>query len=237
MFAEEEARLLLEAAGGDALEALVRRRVGGEPLEYVVGWAQFAGLQVVVAEGVFVPRRRSEFLARCAADLARPGDVVVDLCCGAGAVGAAVAAWVPGVSLHAADVDPAAVAVARRNVPGAVYEGDLYAALPGELRGRVDVLVANAPYIPTGEIPLLPAEARLYEPPVALDGGDDGLDVQRRIAAGAAGWLAPGGTLLIETSERQAPLTVAAFEAGRLEARVETCEDLAATVVLGSHAA
>ncbi|MFC7220338.1 putative protein N(5)-glutamine methyltransferase [Streptomyces polyrhachis] len=241
VFAEDEARLLVEAAGErGGLEAMVRRRVAGLPLEQVVGWTEFRGRRVVLAEGVFVPRRRSEFLAGRAVAAAEAvaarasGVVVLDLCCGVGAVGAAVAAEVAGVELHAADLDPAALACARRNVAGAVYEGDLYAPLPASLRGRVDVLVANAPYVPTGELELLPAEARLYEPRAALDGGADGLDVQRRIAAGAAQWLAPGGTLLIETSGRQEDRTVEAFRRAGLRTRVARCEDLAATVVEGT---
>ncbi|MFW6719369.1 putative protein N(5)-glutamine methyltransferase [Streptomyces sp. MAR4 CNY-716] len=239
VFAEDEARLLEAAAPTPAeLDALVARRVAGWPLEQVLGRAEFCGLEIAVEPGVFVPRRRSEFLvrraARAAGAAARP--VVLDLCCGSGAVGAAVAAAVPGAELHAADVDPAAVRCARRNVGpagGTVHEGDLYAPLPARLRGRVDVLVANAPYVPTAEVPLLPAEARDHEPLTALDGGADGLDVQRRVIAEAPRWLAPGGLLLVETSERQAPRTRAAIAAAGLAASTETCADLAATVVTG----
>ena len=140
--------------------------------------------------------------------MARPGVAIVDLCCGAGAIGAALAAAVDRAEVHAADIDPAAVRCARRNLPGPrghVYQGDLYEPLPGGLRGRVAILVANVPYVPTGEIGFLPPEARAYEPRVALDGGADGLDVLRRVAAEAPEWLAPGGHLLIEISERQVP--------------------------------
>ncbi|MFD0356190.1 putative protein N(5)-glutamine methyltransferase [Streptomyces sp. NPDC127110] len=238
VFAEEEADLLVAAATDDGhLAGMVARRVDGEPLEHVVGWAEFCGLRVEVGAGAFVPRRRTEFLVQEAVELARPGGVVLDLCCGVGALGAAVAAQVPGgVELHAADIDPAALVYARRNVApygGAVWEGDLYAALPGELRGRVDVLVVNAPYVPTGEIGLMPPEARDHEPLVSLDGGADGLDVHRRVAAGALEWLAPGGHLLIETSARQAPLTASALTGGGLVVRAVTSEELYATVVIG----
>jgi release factor glutamine methyltransferase len=140
--------------------------------------------------------------------------------------------------LHAADIEPAAVRCARRNVEpvgGRVHQGDLYDPLPPALAGRVDVLIANAPYVPTGEIGLLPPEARDFEPLVALDGGADGLDIQRRVTARAGRWLAPGGSLLIETSERQAPSTVAAFTRHGLEAEVAVCEDLDATVVIGTR--
>jgi release factor glutamine methyltransferase len=238
VFAEDEARLLHAAAPTPAeLDALVARRVAGEPLEHLLGWVEFAGLRIAVEPGVFVPRRRTELLAREAAALAVPGSVVVELCCGACAVGAAVAAAVPGIALHAADVDPVAVRCARRNVPGGhVYEGDLDAPLPVSLRGRVDVLVANAPYVPTDAVEMMPPEARLHEPLVALDGGADGLDVQRRVIAAAPRWLAPGGHLLIETSEAQAPRTAAAMAAAGLRAQVVRDEDRDATAVLATRA-
>ncbi|MFB6617395.1 putative protein N(5)-glutamine methyltransferase [Streptomyces sp. NPDC056367] len=237
VFAEEEAELLGGAARDDAhLAELLARRVGGEPLEHVVGWAEFCGLRMEVGEGAFVPRRRTEFLVEEAAALARPGAVVLDLCCGVGALGAAVAARTPGgVELHVADVDPAALAYARRNVApygGTVWEGDLYEPLPASLLGRVDVLVVNAPYVPTEEIGLMPPEARDHEPRVSLDGGADGLDIHRRVAAGAPRWLAPGGRLLIETSVRQSPSTEAALAAAGLTTRVATSEEYYATVVV-----
>jgi release factor glutamine methyltransferase len=212
----------------------VEQRSAGLPLEQVLGWAEFCGLRIAVDPGVFVPRRRTEFLVEEAATLARPAAVVVDLCCGAGAIGAALAAAVDQAEVHAVDIDPAAVRCARRNVPGHVYQGDLYQPLPARLRGRVSLLVANVPYVPTGEIGFLPPEARAHEPLVALDGGPDGLDVLRRVAAGAPGWLAPGGHLLIETSERQTPLAAAAFEASGLTSAVATSADLNATVVIGT---
>ncbi|MER7764476.1 putative protein N(5)-glutamine methyltransferase [Streptomyces sp. NPDC097619] len=237
VFAEEEAELLLAAAPDPGeLAGLLARRTAGEPLEHVVGWAGFRGLRMAVGPGAFVPRRRSEYLAKRAVAAARPGAVVLDLCCGVGAVGAAVAAAVPGVRLHAADIGEAAVRYARANLAGTggrVFLGDLYAPLPAELTGRVDVLVANAPYVPTGDLGLLPPEAREHEPAEALDGGADGLDVQRRVIAGAPAWLAPGGTLLVETGRRQAPLTASLFRAAGLTARIRTSEAYEATVVTG----
>ena len=165
--------------------------------------------------------------------------VVVELCCGTGAVGAAILDGV-GTSaveleVHAADVDPRATACARENLGGRgqVHTGDLYDALPADLRGRVDVLVANAPYVPTAEIAMMPPEARDHEPRVALDGGPDGLDVQRRIIERAPEWLAPGGHLLVETSRRQAAGTVAACEQAGLVPRVVTDDDLDGTAVVG----
>ncbi|MEU3775857.1 putative protein N(5)-glutamine methyltransferase [Streptomyces sp. NPDC032472] len=244
VFAEEEAELLVAAAQDDAhLAALVARRADGEPLEHVVGWAEFCGLRMRVGAGAFVPRRRTEFLVHEAVALAagRPGAVVLDLCCGVGALGAAVAAQLgAGVELHVADIDPAALAYARLNVApygGLVHQGDLYEALPEGLRGRVDVLVVNAPYVPTGEIPLLPGEARDHEPLVSLDGGQDGLDVHRRVAAGALPWLAPGGHLLIETSAHQATRTAGALAAAGLAPRTTTSETFHATVTTATRPA
>ncbi|OFI39283.1 hypothetical protein BIU82_14380 [Arthrobacter sp. SW1] len=237
VFAEEEASLLLEAAASPAeLEHMAAQRIAGLPLEQILGWAAFRGLRIAVDPGVFVPRRRTEYLVELGARYARAGSAVVDLCCGSGAVGSALAAAVPGIELHAADVEPAAVRCARRNVEaagGQVHEGDLYAALPPGLRGRVELLLVNAPYVPSAEIGTMPPEARLHEPLVALDGGADGLAVQRRTVAEAPLWLAPGGRLLIETSVRQAPLTAALFEAAGMEAKVLHSEELDATVVLG----
>ncbi|MGY1642214.1 putative protein N(5)-glutamine methyltransferase [Geodermatophilus sp. SYSU D00703] len=240
VFAEEEADLLLAAAGDPAqLEGLVARRVAGEPLELVLGMAEFCGHRVVVEPGVFVPRRRTGLLVDLAVRLLRGvrQPVVVDLCCGSGAVGLAVAAALQEVEVHATDVDPVAVRCARRNLAplgGRVHEGDLYAALPGALQGRVDVLTANAPYVPTAAIPLMPPEARDHEPRTALDGGPDGVDLHRRVAAGARRWLRPGGALLVETSRDQAPLTAAAVTAAGLRVGLERDDDRDATVVVGT---
>ena len=286
VFAEDEAAVLMATARSAAeLDALVERRAAGEPLEQVVGWAEFDGLRILVDPGVFVPRRRSEFLVSIAVGLARsrlgesPGAVIVDLCCGTGALGLAVAteltalgrasgagsaggagsasrlglaggtgsasgdAPVSGgrgqIELYAADLDPVAVACARRNVEpadGHVYVGDLFAALPDGLRGRVDVLICNAPYVPTGDVAFLPSEARDHEPLVALDGGLDGLAVLRRAASGAPAWLAPGGVLLVETSDRQAAEMADAMAAAGLRPVIHTDEDAAATVVTGRTA-
>jgi len=248
VFAEDEARLLVSAARTPAeLEAMVDRRVGGVPLEYVIGWAEFCGLRITVAPGVFVPRRRTELLVDEATRVLRPlaaerdrvaAPVVVDLCCGSGAVGAALLATIGRLDVHAVDIEPVAVRCARRNLAGAggrVYEGDLYAPLPERLRGRVDVIVANAPYVPSDSIRLMPPEARLHEPSTALDGGADGLDVQRRVAEDAAGWLAPGGHLLIETSEQQASETFAVVTRGGFVARVVHSEEQGGTVVVGTR--
>jgi release factor glutamine methyltransferase len=321
VWAEDEAALLALAARSPAeLDAMVERRAGGEPLEQVIGWAEFCGLRIIVDPGVFVPRRRSEFLVSVALDLAlgggrsaghggpagregQAGDVpvIVDLCCGTGALGLAVAAGIGeadgisgvdgsgaadgpgeadgpggadgvggaggadgapwpggpfvqdaalepfrlpdielhgvelhGVELHGADLDPAAVACARRNVEpagGRVYAGDLFGALPDSLRGRIDVLICNAPYVPTSEIAFMPAEAREHEALMALDGGADGLAVLRRAADGGARWLAPGGVLLVETSERQAASMAASMSAAGLMPQIHEDPDSGATTI------
>lgn len=242
VFAEEEAALLESCATTAAeLSTMVERRVGGEPLEQVVGWAEFCGLRIAVRPGVFVPRRRTECLVRRAAALAPPRATVVDMCCGSGAIGAALGATVAIGELYAVDLDPVAVECARANLTtlagaargATVLQGDLYAPLPPRLRGRVDILVANVPYVPTGAVALMPPESRLHEPRSTVDGGADGLDVLRRVAAGAAGWLAEGGHFLVETSAQQAPVATAALEAAGLRPAVAHCPDLDATVVIG----
>ncbi len=239
VFAEDEAAVISASAlTPREVSVMVARRSAGEPLEHVVGWAEFRGLRIEVGPGVFVPRRRTEFLVRHAVYLAggRGGLVVLDLCCGSGAIGLALSAVLDAVELHASDIEPAALGCARHNigVRGRVYEGNLSAALPETLVGRVDLLVANVPYVPTDEIRYLPNEARQHEPLVTLDGGVDGLDVLRRVAAEAPRWLAPGGHLLSETSERQTSSAGRILAAAGLTPGVLTADELGATVVVGT---
>ncbi len=236
VFAEEEAGVLLDAARGHAgaLDAMVVRRVAGEPLEQIVGWAEFCGVRITVEPGVFVPRRRTELLVRSGLEGIRPGDRVVDLCCGSGAVGAVLLAREPRLDLHAADVDPAAVRCARRNLPpGRVHDGDLFDPLPGHLRGQVNLVVANAPYVPTEEVALMPPEARDHEHRVALDGGVDGLDVVRRVVAAAPEWLAAEGRLVVESSRSQAGVVAGLMTGAGLAATVRSDADVDAVAVLG----
>ncbi len=247
VFAEEEARLLIAAAAetGAALEALVAQRVQGTPLEHVLGWAEFQGLRVAVSPGVFVPRQRTAFLVDRAVELvrARTGHpMIVDLCCGSGALGMALATIVAAegrtVTLAAADIDPVAVECARRNLTplgSPVYQGDLFEALPEELRGCIDILLCNTPYVPSAMIAQMPPEARDHEPRTALDGGSDGLDIFRRVAADAASWLAPGGHLLVESSEDQAPLALAVLSEHGLVGDVAESGEHYATVVVGTR--
>ncbi|WP_347109255.1 putative protein N(5)-glutamine methyltransferase [Paenarthrobacter sp. S56] len=240
VFAEEEAALLVEAAGSPGqLDAMVRQRSGGLPLEHLLGWVEFCGARMVIEPGVFVPRRRTEFLVRQAArfaeGLGRP-PVVVDLCCGSGAIGAALSDALPLCEIHAADIDPAAVACARRNIEprgGHVFQGDLFDPLPRALLGHVDVLLVNAPYVPTNAIGMMPPEARLHEPMKALDGGPDGLDVQRRVVQDSAKWLTPGGAIFVETSPRQSRETGRIMARAGLVPKVFRDAGLDATVVLG----
>ncbi|MEV0246692.1 putative protein N(5)-glutamine methyltransferase [Nocardia sp. NPDC050712] len=247
VFAEDEARLLIEAAGatGAELDVLVARRTAGEPLEYLVGWAEFHGVRVGLTPGVFVPRQRTEFLVDEAVALARTRGappVALDLCCGSGALGLAfsniLAAEDISVTLAAADIEPAAVECARRNLAALdapVYQGDLFAPLPAALRGRIDILLANTPYVPSELIARLPAEARDHEPRTALDGGPDGLDIFRRVVAGARDWLAPAGHLLVESGAAQARTATEILTEHGLRARVARSEEYYATVVIGTR--
>ncbi|TQL66566.1 release factor glutamine methyltransferase [Nocardioides albertanoniae] len=243
VFAEEEAALLLgEAVSPQEREAMVVRRVAGEPLEAVLGWAELCGLRVRVAPGVFVPRQRSALMVELAVDhLGRPSrqarrPVVLDLGCGTGALGAVVAARVSGVEVWATDIDPAAVDCARTNLParGQVLLGDLFDPLPRDL--VFDVILANAPYVPTTRIADMPPEARDHEHRVALDGGEDGLDVQRRVIAQAPDHLVPGGILVVEAGEDQAPIAAGLMRDQGLAAEIRHDEETYATAVSGTKA-
>lgn len=235
VYAEEEAEIMVSSASSPAeLESLTAARVAGDPLEHLVGWTSFAGVRMVVGPGVFVPRRRSELLVALTVRLAPPSAVVVDLCCGSGALAAAVAARRPDLEVYAADVDPVSVDCAARNLgPARVFLGDLYGALPDSLRGGIDVLVVNAPYVPSDDIALMPPEARDHEPRAALDGGPDGVAVHRRVAAGSPDWLAPRGYLVLETSRRQAAVTAAAMASAALKTEVHHDRQVQGTAVVG----
>ena len=223
VFAEDEARILLEAAArGADLESMTSEREKGVPLEHVVGWADFAGVRVPVDREVFVPRPRSALLVEVAAALLAHGDRLLDLCCGSGGIGLAIADRVP-VDVTATDIDPAAVANARRTlaaIEGAVYQGDLFDGVPRTLLGRFAVVAVVAPYVPRDAIDLLPHEARDFEPRVALDGGPDGLEVLRRIVAEVGSWLTPGGALVAELGEDQVDAFVAVLAADEFRTRV-----------------
>jgi len=237
VYAEEEAALLLANAPGPAeLSTMVRQRVQGYPLEQILGWVEFYGRRIAVEPDVFVPRRRSELLAREAVRVTGPHSIVVELCCGAGAIATVLASMLYAAEVYAADLDPAAVHCARRNLErlgGHAYEADLYTGLPSDLAGRVALIVANAPYVPTAEIAFMPPEARDHEPRAALDGGADGLDLQRRVISEAPAWLRAGGRLIVETSRAQCSRTLETFTASGFDAHVSRDDELDATAVVG----
>lgn len=189
--------------------AAIERRAAGEPLQYVTGEVPFRHLVLRVVPGVFIPRPETEVLVDTVLEfLDRSGSAdprVADLCTGSGAIAVSVAYERPGALVHATEIVPATAAMARENAERAgvgervtVLEGDLFAPVPPELAGTLDVVVSNPPYIPTADLADLPAEVAGFEPRIALDGGPDGLDVVRRIAEQAAVWLRPGGLLAME---------------------------------------
>jgi release factor glutamine methyltransferase len=199
--AAEEAAELETAAGGDAerLEALVARRLTGEPLAWITGATDFCELRIRVDPGVYVPRPQTEVLAERAAALLPDDGIAIDVCCGSGAIATVLRARRPGARVLAADVDPAAVACARANGVDA-YAGDLFAALPPV---AADVVVSVPPFVPTDELALLQRDTLTFESPLAYDGGADGLDLARRIAAEAP--LRAGGVLVLACGADQVP--------------------------------
>lgn len=197
--AAEAAELLDAAPDADTVEAWLGRREQGEPLAWITGRSVFCGLVLHAAPGVFVPRPQTEELARRAAECLPAAGRAVDLCTGTGAVAAFLSAAVPGATVVAVDVDPRAARCACRNgVPTVVADVD------APLRpGAFDLVTAIAPYVPTAAIALLPADVRRHEPRTALDGGDDGLDVVRRVVTAASHLLRGGGRLLLELGATQ----------------------------------
>ena len=203
--AREEADELIQAAAGDpdVLDDLVSRRTNGEPIAWLTGAVTFCGVRLFVAPGVYVPRLQTEPLARRAATLMPPAGVAVDLCTGAGAIAAVLAAAVPAASVLATELDETAARCARRNGVE-VFEGFLDDPLPRGLKRRVDVLTAVVPYVPTESLRLLPRDVQAFEPRLALDGGRDGTDLLVEVVQRSPGWLRPGGWLLLELGGDQA---------------------------------
>ena len=228
---EQEARRLLEAAsdrsaselragpnvGDEAAERflhLVTRRAAGEPLQYLEGTVQFGPIELDIDERALIPRPETEQLWELAAarlsvlasGAAEP--VVVDLCTGSGNLALALKHAVPTARVLATDISQAALALAEQNglrtaLHVELLQGDLFSPLPETLRGTVDLIVANPPYVTSGEVAALPPEVRDHEPIEALVAGDAGTEVLARIADGAVEWLRPGGHLLCEISEFQ----------------------------------
>ncbi len=190
-------------------ERLVRRRATGEPVQLIKGYAVFRGLEIIARPGVFVPRDSTEFLAEQAVRRlrARRAPIAVDLACGGGTVGLAIASEVPAAEVYGTDISATAIRVARRNaarleLPNARFVvGDLFAGLPAALSGRVDVITLHPPYVPRRELRDLPEEIRAFEPEHTLtDHSADGLGLVTRAAARSGEWLRPRGWLLIEVS-------------------------------------
>ncbi len=204
--AEEEADALVAAAGTDRarLEELVARRLTGEPLAWIVGHTVFAGHRLTVTPGVYVPRPHTEEVVAARAVHHLPADgVAVDACTGSGALALVLSRARPDARVVATDVDPAAVACARANGVDALL-GDLLAPVPADLAGRVDVVVAVVPYVPTPALPLLQRDTFRFESALAYDGGPDGARLLRRLASDARSLLRSGGHLVAELGGDQA---------------------------------
>ena len=195
---DEAAALLANTDDPDMLSSAVARRAAGEPLAWILGRTTFAGLDVHVAPGVYVPRWQTEWVARAAAARLPDDGVALDMCCGSGAVALLLARDRPAARVMGVDIDPIAVQCARDNGVDA-RDGDLFAAVPRSLRSRVDVIVAVCPYVPTVE----GVVAATAEPPRALFGGVDGLDVVDRVLTESPVWLAPGGAVVVELGAPQ----------------------------------
>jgi release factor glutamine methyltransferase len=216
-----------------AFEGLLARRARHEPVQYLLGEAEFSGLVLAVGRDVFIPRPETEALVDRALSLDRPAATVVDVCTGSGALACALAVRRPAWAVWAVERAAAAAACARANVRRLglarrvqVLTGDLFAPLRGQVAaGTVDLIVTNPPYLAQSLLPALPVEVRDWEPREALDGGPDGLAVIRRVLAEAPDWLSPGGGLLMEIGEEHGP-GVRALTRGGPWARARVHRDL-----------
>ena len=214
--APQEADELIRASAGEAvaLDALVARRTSGEPLAWVTGTTSFCGIELIVEPGVYVPRPHTGPLARRAASLLPASGTAVDLCTGAGAIAAVLAAARPEATVVATELDATSARCARRNGVE-VFQGSLDEPLPPSLAHGVDVMTAVVPYVPSEAIRLLPRDVQAFEPRLALDGGDDGTDLLLEVARRSVSWLRPGGSLLLELGGDQAdPLSRLLVELG-----------------------
>ncbi len=234
VFAEREAGLIAGTfEPGPARERAVRRREAGEPLEYVVGAATFAGITVSIGPPVFIPRTRAAALVDtvdrvAVAPVGARATTALDLGCGSGAIASALARRHPDWVVHASEVDPAAVGWAERNAATygyTVHVGSWFDALPPDLRGRLDIVVAHLPYVPSDEVELLPRDFRDHEPRHTVDGGVDGLDPLRAVCADCLRWLAPTGVLLTQVGWGQVETTASIAAAAGLAAEVAPSSD------------
>ncbi len=205
-----------------SFEKFVDRRAAREPLQLIVGTVGFRYLELEVRPGVFIPRPETEVLAGEAIEVVPAGGVVVEPCTGTGAVACAVATESPAVNVVATDISPGAVHCARANAQrtGAavtVVHGDLLEPVPVALRGQVDVLVSNPPYLTPGEVARADPEVAKWDPPAALVAGPTGHEITDRLIADARVWLRPGGWLLLEVDAQRAAETARRAAAAGLE--------------------
>jgi len=223
----------------DRYRDLVRRRAGGEPLQQILGETEFYSRTFKVESGVFIPRPETERLIEACTEILAPGDrnlvapLAVEVGCGTGIIGITLALELPRLTVHATDVNPLAVDLAARNahllgcdVRMSFHQGNRLAPVPAHLKGTVDLLVSNPPYIPTDEIPDLSAEVADHDPREALDGGQDGLNVYRALASEMEDWVRPGGHVAVEIGFDQGPQVVEIFAASGAQ-DVTTIQDYA----------
>ncbi len=239
VYAEDEAARIVERFPAPRDQrAAADLRCSGTPLELVIGEAVFAGVTVTVAPGVFIPRRRAEVLITFADRLTRSAlndgrstsqpFVAIDLGCGSGAIAAALMTRHPLWEVHGCDIDPVAVRCASANgnrYGFAAHCSDWFDGLPARLAGRLDLVVAHLPYVPTGDVRLLPRDYLAAEPASTVDGGPDGLDPWRQAARGCAGWLRPGGSIITLVTVRQAVDAASIASAAGLTARAIEYDD------------
>jgi len=197
--AREEAEELVECSEGDdlILASMIQRRLRGEPLAWITGVATFCGSKIRIDRGVYVPRWQSEPLARRAVTRLPTQGIAIDLCTGSGAIAKTLHLARPSARVVASDVDDRAVQCASSNGVE-VYGGDLFAPLPRDLEGTVDVVVGVVPYVPTRSLALLPRDTLVFESSLSYDGGEDGVHILRRVVRESGRFLRPGGALLVE---------------------------------------
>ncbi len=226
-----ESERAIPAEALERLEAMLERRRAGEPVQYILGSADFMGLQFQVGPGVLIPRQDTETLVEAALialqTAAAPAPAVLDLCAGSGCIGLSLASLAPHAQVTLADYSREALEIARKNmhalgVKAELRHGDLFAAVG---RARYDLIASNPPYIPRGELAQLQREVQ-YEPRLALDGGPDGLDFYRRIADGAGAHLNPGGSVYLEVGIGQAPAVLELLKVGLPCIEAGTIKDL-----------
>jgi release factor glutamine methyltransferase len=205
----------LPAGAGDRYRELVEQRAARVPLQHLTGVSGFRRLDLAVGPGVFVPRPETEVLVDWVLDRLRPGDLVVDLCAGSGAIALAVTDEAPGVTVHAVEREPDALAWAARNVektglPVTLHRGDVAdPAVLADLDGTVDLVTANPPYVPVGA--QVEPEVAEHDPPAAIWGGEDGLVTVRAVERAAARLLRPGGLVAVEHAYLQGEAVPAVF--------------------------